>query len=322
MSSRRLAALVAPLTLVAAMTTTSWAAPADPVPVKDDPTVAEGAPTSHGAWLGWRQNTRRDPSHDNFLVQRGTRPPIRVNAAGTTGLSGGMAGHDVYYVQQFRDRRPRIIDFDLETGDRTPLPPEVNHSTQRGLVHGVRGDATVSGPWLLYSGFIEAASDYVYPTWTVMLYNRVSHRLRQVDGAESDADNVEAGQVNGRYVTYWSYGRYGGSDVYRYDIETKRHVRLRWSGGDRYDPAVSSDGTVYSFAVDEGAPSGGPRVTDLVRQRVGAPAQVIATLTTETAETPRETFVKDRPNGSRVVFFSWKGDVYKLVDSAPTAARY
>lgn len=308
--------LVAPFVpvglVVLAVATAAYAAPVGPVPVQDDPQVDEGAPTAHGKWFGWAQDSRADPGHDDFYVRRGTAPRVRVNAARAQGLGGGIAGRSVFYLQQRGDNKPRIYRFDLETGRRAPLPAKVNHHRRGGLVHGVRGQATVSGPWLLYSGFIEAATDFDYPTWTVMLYNRVSHQLRQVDGAESDQDNYVAGQVNGRYATYWSYGRHGGSHVYRYDIKTKRTVELPSpGGGEQYDPAVSSDGAVYYFLAGADEPVGGPFTTELVRQPIGGPAEVVTTLTGE--DRPEEAYVRDRTDGSRVVFFSWGGDVYKVV---------
>lgn len=318
----RLVALATSVALVAAVTTSAWAAPADPVPVKDDPHVVEGTPTSHGDWLGWTQDSRRDARHRNLFVQRGTQVPVRVNAPGTQGLSGGIAGHRMYYVQQYRDRRPRLIRFDLDSQDRTPLPPKVNHHRhsvhvswcdhQHGksrVVSGVRGNATVSGRWVLYSGYMEVPGCDVYPYDTVMLYNRVEHQLRTITSDAGDEGVTYAGQVNGRYVSYWWSGRYGGEKFYRYDIRTGRTVELPLPDDSSWDPGVSSDGTVY-YVHAVHSPDGAPVTYDLVRQPIDGPAQVVTTLTDQ----PAELFVRDRPNGSRAVFFSWHGDVYKLVD--------
>lgn len=321
----RLVALVAPLALVAALTTGAWAAPSDPVPVKDDPHLVEGVPTSHGAWLGWTQDSRRDASHRNLFVQHGTQAPVRVNAPRTQGLSGGIAGHRMYYVQQYRDRRPRLIRFDLDSRDRTPLPPKVNHHRhsvhvswcdhqhdKSHVVSGVRGNATVSGRWILYSGYMEVPGCDVYPYDTVMLYNRVDHQLRTITSDAGDEGVTYAGQVNGRYATYWWFGRYGGEELYRYDIGTRRTVSIPLPDDSVWDPGVSSDGTVY-YVHNAGSPDGGPSTYELVRQTVGAPAEVVRTFSTP----PRELFVRDRRDGSRTVFFSWHDDIYKLVDRPP-----
>lgn len=308
--------VVAPFVLVVAAATASWAAPGEPVLVKDAPRVVEDVPASHGGWFGWEQHPEGTSEPGDFFVQRGSAARVKVNAARTQGLGGGIVGRSVYYVQKFRDRDPRINRFDLLTGHRSPLPAKVNHHHRGGLWHGVRGQVSVSGAWLLYGGFIEATSEWDYPTWTVMLYNRVDHSLRTLASAEADSTNYVAGQVNGRYATYWSYERYGGSDLYRHDIRTRRSVELpqRPERGDPYDPAVSSDGSVYYFQAVEDGPSDGPRATELVRQPIGAPAEVVTTLTNEPGDGPSGTFVKDRADGSRVVLFSWKGGVYKFVD--------
>lgn len=325
----RAASSVAAALVLAAVGDASWAATLEPVPVRSNGSVAEGAPTSHGAWVGWVQNSRKSPDHVNFFVQQDGQSRIRVNAAGTQGLGGGIVGRHVYYAQQFRDRRPRIDRFDLETGRRTPLPAKVNHhrhtvrlpccGDQAGksrVLSEVRGDVTASGPWLLYSGYMEELDHGQDVYYTVMLYNRAHHRVRTVDAVMADRDGNWAGQVNGRYATYWSFDAQGDGDVYRYDTRTGRTVTLPHPAGDQYDPAVSSDGTVYYFLIADDAPTGGPYTTELVRQRVGAPAEVVTTLTGETR--PGETFVRDRSDGRRVVFFRWNDDVYKVVDGPPS----
>lgn len=332
--SRGLAALVVLVALVASLASTSWAAPGVPILVKDNPGVDEGAPTSNGAWFGWAQ-ARKGKSEFDFYVQRGTGARVKVNAAKTQGFGGGIVGHSVYYVQKYLDRVPRIIRFDLKTGQRTPLPAKVNHyrhtahlpccggqPDKEPVISGVRGTASVSGPWLLYSGYM-AARDRDVLFYTVMLYNRVTHQRRTIALLNSDEAVLHAGQVNGNYATYKSEQRYGGSDFYRYNIKTKRSVELSGPDDDvvyQYDPAVSSDGTVYYFqGYDDD--SGGPDITELVRRPIGGPAEVVTTLTTAQSSyfPPQSTFVKDRPDGSRVVFFSWKHGIYKIVDVPPTA---
>jgi len=153
------AAYMVAFAAVVSLAAASWSAPADPVLVKGDPSVLEGVSTAHGAWIGWVQSSSTSTSHDNFFVQRGGQAPVRVNAARTSGLGGGIAGHGVFYVQQFGDRRPQLIRYDLRTGDRAPLPAKVNHyrhyahvsccggqPSRSHVLSGVRGHATVSGP--------------------------------------------------------------------------------------------------------------------------------------------------------------------------------
>ena len=320
----RLVALATSFALVAAVASGAWAAPGDPEPVRATPRILEGTPTSHGAWLGWEQLSRHDSSHANYVVRRGTQAPVRVNALGTEAYSGGIAGHHVYYVQQFRDRTPRMIDLDLRTGDRTPMPAIVNHrrhleyatccsgqqSHKSHMLSRVQGNVTVSGSWVLYSGYREDL-DHDFPYETVELYDRVHHRVRTLATMPFDEFGLWAGQVNGRYATYWRFGRYGGENFYRYDIRTGRTIEIPLIDDRAWDPAVSSDGTVY-YVRAVAAPDGGTSSYELVRQPADAPAQVVTTLT----EQPAQIFVRDRPNGSRVVLFQWQAAIYKLVDPA------
>jgi hypothetical protein len=341
--TRRSALLVPAVLVAAAVATASWAAPVEPIPVKDDPNVVETAPAARGPWFGWAQNSQQDPDHYDFYVQRGTEDPVKVNAANTQGLGGDFAGRDVFYVQQFGDRDPRINRFDLKSGLRSALPAKVNnyrhtvkhyfgngHKGNR-VISGVRGDLTVSGPWLLYSGYMEFLDYDVYRYDTLMLYNRVTHRLRQIAAVSSDYLHLSAGQVNGKYVTYLkktSYGTGTGdkSVPYRYNIKTGREVKLASARKSfSWGPSVSSDGTVYYFKSDDCTTA--PCAFDLVRRPIGGHAEVIATLTTQNA--PRRTYVKDRPDGSRLVFagsypgngtYYLPGDIYKVVDDPETTA--
>lgn len=337
-SLRRYAALVAASALaVTGLASASWAATLAPIPVKDKPTVTEIAATAHGAWFGWAQDPDGKPVRHNFYVQRGTGARVKVNAAGTQGLGGAIVGRHVYYVQQFRDHDPRINLFDLKTGHRSALPSKVNHNRhgRHGrLLDGVRGAVTVSGDWLLYSGFTYPGQ-FGYRNDTVMLYNRVTHQLRQLSSASTDWHDSFAGQVNGNWVTYlwWDYGGETTSSVYRYNIKTKKYVELPKTAADtacdsdplcdpavQRGPAVSSDGTVYYFRTQSPTSPGGLYTSELVRQLVGGPPEVITTLTGESATWPRDTHVTDRANGSRVVFYSWQGDIFKVVDD-PQAAE-
>ena len=337
---RHAALIVAFGLAVTGLASASWAATVAPIPVKDKPTVYEDAPTANGAWFGWAQDPEGKPDRYDFYVQRGTGPRIKVNAAGTQGLGGAIVGDSVYYVQQFGDREPRINRFDLNTRTRSALPSKVNHNRhgRHGrLLDGVRGHVTVSGPWLLYSGFSEPGQ-FGYPNDTVVLYNRVTHEMRQLASVSSDWNGRFAGQVNGRYATYIavSYGACCGdpsTEVRRYNIKTKRTVTVpRYAAGDaacasdpqcdsvdQDVPAVSSDGTVYYFLTYYPYFAGGPLTSELIRQPIGGPAEVITTLTSEHFASPGQPFVRDGSDGSRDVFYSWEGDIYKVVDN-PQAA--
>jgi hypothetical protein len=320
--SRRYAALVVAFALsVTGLASASWAATLAPIPVKDKPTVTEVAPTADGAWFGWAQHLQFKPDHYNFYVQRGTRARVKVNSAGTQGLGGGIVGHSVFYVQQFRDRDPRINRFDLKTRQRTPLPSKVNHRRDGRRLHGVRGEVTVSGDWLMYSGFTRPGT-FANPRHTVMLYNRATHELRQLAAVSTRWGDYHSGQVNGNYASFvrWDFTDPLTSSVTRYNIKTKRFVELRPSVDSlvQSGPSVSSDGTVYYFQTDVHCVA--PCLLELVRQPIAGPAEVIATAARHGRTLgERQTFVRDRPDGSRVVFFTWKRDIYKVVDDPQPA---
>ena len=313
----RLAALVVPFALVStALASASGAAPAEPVPVKTKPTVTEVAPTAHGAWFGWSQNSEAKPDHFDFYVQRGTGARVKVNAPKTQGVDGAIVGHRVYYAQQLGDRAPRINRFDLRTGHRTPLLAKV-----KGRLSPVVGeDVSVSWPWLLYSGYARSSFG---GDRTVMLYNLVTRKLRTVSSRAMDLNELYARQVNGAYLTFrnYNYADEPAYVVYRYNIETKQYESLRPSEESfgQGEPAVSSDGSVYYFQSDC---SGYPCPEELVRHPVGGPGEVVASLTAEDDESfPVVRFVKDRPDGSRVVYLTLGGDdIYKVVDDSQAAA--
>jgi hypothetical protein len=83
--------------------------------------------------------------------------------------------------------------------------------------------------------------------YRVLLRNLRNGRQIQVEALGGHNPFVAAGQVNGRYAV-WSSCPDGACDVHRYDIATRR--RLKMPNTDRYQhpqygPSVTSDGTVY-----------------------------------------------------------------------------
>lgn len=316
----------------------SWASPGDPVPVRDDPNVVETAPSAQRGWFGWSQNSAANPDHLNFFVQPAGGDRIRVNAPRTQGLGGDKVGGAVFYVQQYGDRPPRINRYDLSSGLRSPLPPKVNHwrhtvrpyigTEPNRVLTGVRGDVTSSGPWLLYSGYMRFLDfeDFVYPHDTVVLYNRRTQRLRLVETKSDEDYDLEAGQVNGSFVAYLETDNFSDGETptvaYRHNLQTGRTVSF--APGEQFlrqsAPSVSSDGTVYYFETALDCTS--PCTHELVRRPIGGPAEVIASVSTpEWWQRPERTYVKDRPDGSRVVLFSVNEDIYEVVDDPAAPAQ-
>ncbi|MBZ5739039.1 hypothetical protein [Nocardioides mangrovi] len=316
-SGVRAPALVSAIALSVLAATAAVAAPLEPTPVKDDPNVNETSPAAHGGWFGWAQSRSNDAEKFDFYVQHGDDARIRVNAANTQGLGGDVTGHSAFYLQQLHGNAPRIHRYDLKTKQRSALPTSI----AGGKRSSIRGSLTASGPWLLVQGSTPQRNDY--PLHTVILYNRVTHERREIDHANYDYADTLVGQVNGRYVTYawFSYGDYTSS-VERYDIKTKRTVELvsYEDGLARTGTSVSSDGTVYYFENDPQCGSPDPCVFDLVRSPIAGSPTVIASMTRESwMLQPGRTHVKDRSDGSHVVYVSWSGDdgdsdIDKLVD--------
>jgi hypothetical protein len=272
-----------------------------------------------GAWFGWSQTSRRDPKQVNFFVQRGTAAPIRVNAAGTRGLGGAITGRRVLYVQQDRGkRRLQIHRFDLRTKKRTPLPASVNNARYKGQRIRITGRVTVSGPWLSYAGAVP--DEFFGGLDLVVLHHLGTGRTRIVSEIAQDHRFLDHGQVNGDWITWINAYVYDETDeaVLRYNIRTKRYVSFTPDDRDDligvFDPAVSSDGTVYYWHATADTASG----VELVRQPVRGRPEVVTTL--EPGAAPSRTFVKDRPDGSNAVFYAWSGDLYRVVDDPSDTA--
>ena len=336
MSVRTIVRAVVPLVVVVTTAAaTSAAVPDTWTPVKDNPKVDELFPSPHGGFFGWAQSTPGNPEHFNFLVERKDGTRVKVNAAGTQGLAGDIVGHSVFYLQQLSDRPPRIQRYDLKTGKRSPLPAKVNKSrtTIRAVVEypppPAGGYLTASGPWLLYGGQRIFDPDS-YPLHTVMLYNRVTHELRDVRQVNYEEADLFPGQVNGRYAVWVVADSIDDSDaIERYDIKTEKIESLVTQEKDghlvRSGASVSADGTVYYFEVQyyfEGTICDPSDCTyKLMRLAPDGTKTVLATVL-QTDARPGPTYVKDRPDGSHVVYIaldpthrSGPGhDIYKFVD--------
>ena len=274
-----------------------------PVPVKASPTLAEQGPAADGSWLVWSHNSRRKPRWSNSFAQSGSGLPVRLNERGTQGTTGGVDGDRAAYTQWSERRgirRGKVYVFNLATGNRRPLPAKVSGDGS--------SDATISGRWFLYS------REYVYPGAAVvshvMLYNRHTHELRRVAAGSYRTVGVFPGQVNGRWAV-WSDSWESASHVFRYNVVTKAKERI--AGDDTsfvFDPAVSSDGTMYFLRVRSG-------ITDLVRLPVGGTETVLAQMSGYVSDL----FVMDQTDGSRVVFFQSaagirkQSDLYQIVDN-------
>ena len=121
-----------------------------------------------------------------------------------------------------------------------------------------------------------------------------------------------AGQVNCRWAVWLKVFPGNYRDIFavvRYNVRSQHRQRITLNG---HDPAVSSDGTVYFLR-------GWDLVRDLVRVGVGGTETVVAQLSAQVSGYPSDLFVKDRSDGSHVIFYETKVirgsfDIYKIVD--------
>jgi hypothetical protein len=293
--------------------TASYGAVEGPVPVKDNPARYEAFPTVSGARFGWSQSPTGQWERINFLVQRAQQPPVRLNAPGTRGLSGAITGRRAFYLQQRGPLgRVQVFRYDLRTGKRSPMPARVNNARFKGQrVQITHGGLTASGPWLSYTASVP---DEVFGELDLLLlYNRVTGRRKVLAQLSGDYNSLGSGQqLNGNWITYTTTYNYEviREKVIRYNLRTERFEVFEADGGEDVGsvgaPGVSADGTMYYWQgrVDE------PGEFYLVRRARDGQADVLVTLPSSGSTT----FVKDRPDGSKAVFYSSEGNIYRLID--------
>ena len=232
MSSRmRIAAVMLPLAVVAAVTAAAWASVPD-TPVRAG-RASEALPSADGdaGYLAWSQNSAAKPKHYDAFMSLSGAPKLMVNATGTSGYNGGIDGTTLVY-QQVRRGQSDLRLFDLVTQQRS-IPGGVNTPQWEWR-------PSISGQWLMFG----RENLRTRPVKTrVLLYNTAtSQTITLVDTAGLS----EPGQVNGDYAVYTHCGRVT-CNVFRYQISTGQRVKMpnALSRRVQYAPSVSADGTVY-----------------------------------------------------------------------------
>lgn len=337
MSARTIVRSLIPVVVVLATAAGASAAVPDSwTPVKSDPTRDDQYASTLGGALAWSHDSAAHPGRFDMYVEKQNGTTVKVNAAGTQGIAGDLNGQSIFYLQQLGDRSARIQRYDLTSGKRSPLPAKVNQSSRFTInsagPYGPDGNPlTASGPWLLFSALVPAPDpDDDYPSDAAMLYNRVTHRLVTLGTVSREASWITPGQVNGRYAVWVVRDDAAGTGgVYRYDLKTHTSEVIkpydRYDGPDRLDASVSADGTVYYFerhCTDESQCS-----YDLVRAALDGTKTVLATVDEEEqSRVPGATYVKDRADGSHLVYItirpdaSSSRDIYRYVDD-PSAEQ-
>jgi hypothetical protein len=197
-------------------------------------TADEERPAAAGGYLVWMQNSTHERRHFDVYARRGTGRPWKVNVPGTQARTGGIDGTTLVY-EEIAHGHSDLRLYDLAHRRRLGAPRGVN-------TRKPETNPSLSRPWLLF-----VRIDYERGVYRVLLRNLRTGRQIQVEALGGHNPFVDAGQVNGRYAV-WASCPDGACDVYRYDIKTRRHLKM--PNKDRYQhpqygPSVLADGTVY-----------------------------------------------------------------------------
>ena len=182
-----------------------------------------------------------------------------MNADGTHGGAGGIDGTTLVYSQWKKRGSPGNLHLiDLATHVRTRLPAIVN--TPRGDEYW----PSISGDWILFQRKTRRFKrEYIYNTST--------QELRKLDEVPARG-YMEAGQVNGNYVTWMKCGRVT-CKVRLYNIATQKTTVLRvLPGRYQFGAAVTADGTLY---YGEGNNTRCGRAIRLMKRPLGGPATTL-----------------------------------------------
>lgn len=303
------------------------------VPVKTGRVYESSAAADRG-WTTW---ARWNDDKDTYFAKREGARRIRLNARGTSADAGGISGRIVVFSQAptwygMGD----IYRFNLRTRRRSAFPPIVNRRAHEA-------NPTMSGKYLLFDRTPRRRGGSA--TLQVLLFDRSTQQLRHLirwfdSGANGAGAGLEAGQVNGDFAVFerssWheenrdgTWGVLSSARIVRYRISSGTRETVveesrfnDWNGqnvgGSMYgppaQPAVSADGTAYYWRTYYDENNDVAR-TDLFRQPIGAASERIGSAPGDLKA--GDTFVDDLRDGSRHVYFTWKGNIYKVIDPPP-----
>ena len=239
MKARLLLALACAL-----VTFVASAAPAlavEPVVVvdTDKPEIGPAASTTYLAWFVVTPNF-----HPNVRAQAiGDDTSFRVNAKGTSAVTGGIDGSTMIYQWFTSDHKPDLAMIDLSTRTALDVPEGVN-------TNAAEFGPSISGSHLLFGrGIPHGASVVLFDTSTAtseVLYTKTETERRAFD--------ITPTQVNGNYAV-WMQTTYSKrterpvrGDIFLYDIAAATTTKLPDADIERpaqYGLSVDADGTVY-----------------------------------------------------------------------------
>jgi len=231
-----LTALFVLLSLLAA--TAPDAGAANPTLLLGAPHVGEFQPVLGDGFLAWQQNTEKAPHHyDVFARPLDGGSKRKVNAPGTNGANGDIAGNLLVY-QQFRGGRSDLKFFDLSDRKRSPLPGKINTGRWEYW-------PSMSGDWLLF------ARRYGADVRKIFLFNLSTNESRLVGKVRGSNTFLAPGQVSGDYAVWSTCRSRTECNVVRYHIPERKREVIPNHGVRQHAASVTPDGTVY-FARSRG----------------------------------------------------------------------
>jgi hypothetical protein len=223
--------------------------------------AGEYQPAKESGFMAWERNTAARPSHFDVYGRIGRGRAFKVNAPGTNAANGGISGGRLVY-QQFNRRRSDLKFYSFASRRRSNPPRGVNTRSWEYW-------PSMSGKWLLFG-----RESLQSRARTIVLYNLESRASRRLARTKSAKLTLVPGQVNGKFAV-WAKCSPKRCNVLRYNIVTRKKLRVPNRGGSQYAPSVSRDGTVH-FA-RAGSPRCGSKVR-LMRFKPGRGSTRVASL--------------------------------------------
>ncbi|HEX2267347.1 MAG TPA: hypothetical protein VHI97_03965, partial [Actinomycetota bacterium] len=170
---------------------------------------------------------------------------FKVNAPGTNAANGGISGGRLVY-QQFKGRRSDLKLYSFASRRRSTPPRGVNTRSWEYW-------PSMSGKWLLFG-----RESLKSGARSIVLYNLETRTSRRLARTKARKVSLAPGQVNGTFAV-WAKCSPKRCNVLRYNIATRKKLKVPNSGVTQYAPSVTRDGAVHF------ARAGSPRCGSNVR---------------------------------------------------------
>lgn len=190
----------------------------------------ELGPAGYQGSLAWSETDAPGSRRLNAFAEVDGKK-TKLNRAGTEGVVGGFDDGLVSFSER-KGRRMDVVLYDAATGKRRDPGGKVNSRATEYL-------PGVSGQWLLFGRYTHGGRGR-----KLLLYNRESRQLRELDAARGGAPVLIPGQVNGPWAVWFDCTRQ--CTIYRYNIDTRKKIRVPRKKNTRdVSPSVAPDGTIY-----------------------------------------------------------------------------